>query len=132
MEIYFGKGRTEYGPGVQIDLTGEEVATAIHMVSYVKKGAFMSIQAHLLFIKAKDITDGELKNKITKRTPMKDKPFLEKVYDQIRILKKEGKSSYKVVVLPEDVKNSITDLRKKGYKVTLMKMTGLRILSVTW
>jgi len=30
MEIYFGKGRTEYGPGVQIDLTGEEVATAIH------------------------------------------------------------------------------------------------------
>jgi len=63
---------------------------------------------------------------------MKDKPFLEKVYDQIRILKKEGKSSYKVAVLPEDVKNSITDLRKKGYKVTLMKMTGLRILSVTW
>jgi hypothetical protein len=30
MQIYFGKGKTGYGPGVQIDLTGEEVATAIY------------------------------------------------------------------------------------------------------
>lgn len=30
MNITFGKGTTEYGPGVQIDLTGTEVATAIH------------------------------------------------------------------------------------------------------
>ena len=29
MNIQFGKGSTEYGPGVQIDLTGDEVATAI-------------------------------------------------------------------------------------------------------
>jgi hypothetical protein len=28
MEIQFGKGKTKYGPGVQIDLTGEEVAMA--------------------------------------------------------------------------------------------------------
>jgi hypothetical protein len=30
MEIQFGKGKTKYGPGVQIDLTGEEVAMAIY------------------------------------------------------------------------------------------------------
>lgn len=30
MEISFGKGKTKYGPGVQIDLTGAEVATAIY------------------------------------------------------------------------------------------------------
>lgn len=30
MEINYGKGKTEYGPGVQIDLTGEEIATAIY------------------------------------------------------------------------------------------------------
>ena len=29
MKIRHGKGRTQYGPGVQIDLTGEEVARAI-------------------------------------------------------------------------------------------------------
>ena len=29
MKIQFGNGRTEYGPGVQIDLTGDEVALAI-------------------------------------------------------------------------------------------------------
>jgi hypothetical protein len=29
MEIQFGKGKTKYGPGVQIDLTGDEVAIAI-------------------------------------------------------------------------------------------------------
>ncbi len=29
MEISFGEGTTEYGTGVQIDLTGSEVATAI-------------------------------------------------------------------------------------------------------
>lgn len=29
MNISFGKGKTEYGTGVQIDLTGDEVATAI-------------------------------------------------------------------------------------------------------
>lgn len=29
MEIQHGKGKTKYGPGVQIDLTGDEVATAI-------------------------------------------------------------------------------------------------------
>ncbi len=30
MDISFGKGKTKYGPGVQIDLTGAEVATAIY------------------------------------------------------------------------------------------------------
>lgn len=30
MEISFGKGKTQYGTGVQIDLTGEEVARAIY------------------------------------------------------------------------------------------------------
>lgn len=30
MKIEFGNGKTQYGPGVQIDLTGDEVATAIH------------------------------------------------------------------------------------------------------
>lgn len=30
MEIHYGKGGTIYGPGVQIDLTGNEVAMAIH------------------------------------------------------------------------------------------------------
>jgi len=29
MDIQFGKGTTEYGPGVEINLTGSEVATAI-------------------------------------------------------------------------------------------------------
>jgi hypothetical protein len=29
MNITYGRGKTEYGPGVQIDLTGDEVATAI-------------------------------------------------------------------------------------------------------
>ena len=29
MKVEFGKGKTEYGTGVQIDLTGDEVATAI-------------------------------------------------------------------------------------------------------
>jgi len=30
MKIKFGEGKTEYGPGVQINLTGEEVALAIY------------------------------------------------------------------------------------------------------
>jgi len=30
MNIQRGKGQTKYGPGVSIDLTGDEVATAIH------------------------------------------------------------------------------------------------------
>jgi hypothetical protein len=34
MEISFGKGKTEHGPGVQIDLTGDEVAQAIY--TYLK------------------------------------------------------------------------------------------------
>jgi len=29
MTVSFGKGKTEFGTGVQINLTGEEVATAI-------------------------------------------------------------------------------------------------------
>jgi len=29
MEINFGEGTTKFGPGVSIDLTGDEVATAI-------------------------------------------------------------------------------------------------------
>lgn len=29
MNIGFGKGMTKYGPGVAIELTGDEVATAI-------------------------------------------------------------------------------------------------------
>lgn len=29
MKVKFGKGKTEFGPGVQISLTGEEVALAI-------------------------------------------------------------------------------------------------------
>ena len=30
MKIYYGNGKTKYGTGVQIDLTGEDVANAIH------------------------------------------------------------------------------------------------------
>jgi len=30
MEVKFGRGSTKYGPGVRIDLTGDEVATAIN------------------------------------------------------------------------------------------------------
>ncbi len=29
MDIYYGNGKSEFGPGVQIDLSGEEVARAI-------------------------------------------------------------------------------------------------------
>lgn len=29
MKVKYGKGSTEYGPGVEIKLTGDEVATAI-------------------------------------------------------------------------------------------------------
>lgn len=29
MRIHYGNGRTKFGPGVQIDLTGDEVAAAI-------------------------------------------------------------------------------------------------------
>jgi hypothetical protein len=29
MKVNIGKGRTEYGPGVEIKLTGDEVSTAI-------------------------------------------------------------------------------------------------------
>lgn len=29
MKVKYGKGKTEYGPGVEINLTGNEVATAI-------------------------------------------------------------------------------------------------------
>lgn len=29
MEIKYGEGKSEYGPGVEINLTGDEVATAI-------------------------------------------------------------------------------------------------------
>ena len=29
MKVKYGQGQTEYGPGVSIDLTGDEVATAI-------------------------------------------------------------------------------------------------------
>lgn len=30
MKVQFGKGKKEYGPGVEITLTGDEIATAIH------------------------------------------------------------------------------------------------------
>jgi len=30
MDISFGKGTTEFGPGVLVELTGDEVATAIY------------------------------------------------------------------------------------------------------
>lgn len=30
MDVTYGKGQTKYGPGVSIDLTGDEVAIAIH------------------------------------------------------------------------------------------------------
>jgi len=30
MKIKYGKGKTQYGPGVQINLTGDEVAMAIY------------------------------------------------------------------------------------------------------
>ncbi len=29
MQVNYGKGKTEYGPGVSVTLTGDEVATAI-------------------------------------------------------------------------------------------------------
>jgi hypothetical protein len=37
MKINYGAGNTEFGPGVQIDLTGDEVATAI-MAYLVARG----------------------------------------------------------------------------------------------
>lgn len=37
MEIKFGDGRTCYGPGVEINLTGDEVATAIDAYLVAKK-----------------------------------------------------------------------------------------------
>jgi hypothetical protein len=30
MNIQIGNGKTEFGPGVQIDLTGDEIATAVY------------------------------------------------------------------------------------------------------
>lgn len=30
MDVQYGNGRTKYGPGVEINLSGEEVATAIY------------------------------------------------------------------------------------------------------
>ena len=30
MEVKYGKGKTEYGTGVEVNLTGDEVATAIY------------------------------------------------------------------------------------------------------
>lgn len=30
MDIKYGNGQSEYGPGIDIDLDGDEVATAIH------------------------------------------------------------------------------------------------------
>lgn len=37
MEVKYGKGKTQYGPGVSIDLTGDEVVTAIdaYLVAHV-------------------------------------------------------------------------------------------------
>ena len=32
MIVKYGEGRTEYGPGVSVELTGDEVATAIDVV----------------------------------------------------------------------------------------------------
>lgn len=40
MEIKKGNGPTEYGPGVQINLTGDEVATAI-MAYLVAHGVYI-------------------------------------------------------------------------------------------
>lgn len=31
MEVKFGDGKTEYGPGIEINLTGDEVALAIEL-----------------------------------------------------------------------------------------------------
>ncbi len=41
MKIKTGDGKTEYGPGVSIDLTGTEVARAIH-AWLVAQGVFVS------------------------------------------------------------------------------------------
>ena len=40
MKVKFGQGKTEYGPGVEIDLTGAEVATAI-MAYLVARNCYM-------------------------------------------------------------------------------------------
>lgn len=34
MDIKYGKGTTEYGPGVEIHLTGNEMAKAVHLYLY--------------------------------------------------------------------------------------------------
>jgi hypothetical protein len=41
MKIKYGKGTTEYGPGIEIKLTGEEVATAI-LTFLTAKGVHIS------------------------------------------------------------------------------------------
>ncbi len=41
MEINYGKGTTEYGPGVEINLSGSEVATAV-LAYLVSHGVYIS------------------------------------------------------------------------------------------
>lgn len=55
MDIYFGNGKTKYGPGVQIDLTGKEIVTAIkaYLVSqnvYISGAATFTINGELIKI----------------------------------------------------------------------------------
>lgn len=52
MHIEFGNGKTKYGPGVSIDLTGEEVATAIYAYlvahgMYISGARTISVNGHL-------------------------------------------------------------------------------------
>jgi len=37
MKVKFGEGKTKYGPGISISLSGDEVASAIDLWLYAKK-----------------------------------------------------------------------------------------------
>jgi len=56
MEIKFGKGKTEFGPGVQIVLTGNEVVLAIHAY-LVAHNVFIS-GARTTFVNESLVNDG--------------------------------------------------------------------------
>ena len=58
MKIKYGEGRTEFGPGVSVHLTGDEVATAV-MAYLVAHGVHVS-GARTVFVNNELCTAGEV------------------------------------------------------------------------
>jgi hypothetical protein len=58
MNIQFGRGKTEYGTGVQIDLTGEEVAMAIY--TYLMAHNVIIDGAATIRVNGEMIKDGDM------------------------------------------------------------------------